>query len=356
MVATAAILLVLAGCSSDSGGSERDEGPEASASSASPDQPAIDPEAVENLDPCSLVDRDTWMTFVPRAGRATARTDTQLVDRTLGATSVAGGGGLETDDYPKYGCEVSFEKGDGRATTALSWGWYLVDLPPQKVNRIVASAGGETHNQGFYAAVTSGDLLSSTAYGVLPPADGSWVAVAAPINSKARLAGEDDPLGTMDDRMLEVLDLVAASGDATPILLPEACPDPEDELITSVIGDVAQARGSDDGAGRTVCLYRNQEEDATLRLRMGSDPGVVSELADGTGTSGQDAFEGPDGTDGAAASAPSGLAAGYLVESAGSSYASASVEQQIAHQTPRVDEGALTSLLEAAYSIAAGTN
>lgn len=356
---TALTLLLLAGCSREGDrpdADQRDDESTSAPTTSSPTEatePAVDPEAPENLDPCSLVDRDVWITFVPRADRATARIDPQLVDRTLGARSLVGGGGLEADDLPKYGCEVASVDEAGRVTPVLSWGWYLVDLPPQKVNKIVANAGGETHNQGSYAAVTSGDLLVATAYGVLPPDSGSWVAADVPINSKARLAGSDDPLGTMDDRLLAILDLVATSGDKTPILLPDLCPEPEESLVTSVVGEVNQARGFNDGEGRTLCLYRNEQEDATLRLRVGSNPEAVTSITEAT--TGQDPFEGPDGTEGEAVTTADGTATGYLVESSGSAYAFASVEHQIPHQSPRVDRQALTALLEAAYAIA-GTN
>lgn len=361
---TALTLLLLAGCSGEGDrrdADQRDEESTSAPTTSSPEEaiePAVDPEAPENLDPCSLVDRDTWITFVPRAQRATARTDPQLVDRTLGARSLVGGGGLEADDLPKYGCEVAVVDDAGRASPVLSWGWYLVDLPPQKVNKITADAGAEAHNQGSYAAVTSGDLLVATAYGVLPPDNGSWAAADAVITSKARLARKDDPLGTMDDRLLAILDMVATKGDKTPILLPDLCPEPEKPLVTSVIGEVNQARGFDDGAGRTLCLYRNEQEDVTLRLRVGSNTEVVASITgrSSTGATGQDSFEGPDATEGEAVTTANGTASGYLAESAGSAYAFASVEHQIPHQSPRVDRRALTALLEAAYAIAAGTN
>lgn len=355
--------LLLSGCSG--GAEEPDAEPTATGTStsgsveSSPEEPAVDPEASENLDPCSVVARKAWVTFVPRAQREAARLEPQLVDRALGLKSLIGGGGLEADDYPKYGCEVRYDGGGGRETTAIAWGWYLVDLPPQKVNKIVASAGGETHNQGSYAAVTSGDLLVSTAYGVLPPDNGFWVAADARIDSKPRLADSDSPLGTMDERLLGVLDFLAPQVDKTPILLPERCPDPTEPDITSVIGEVKQARGSDDGEAELVCLYRNQQQDVTLRLRVGSDaPETVAHLLEGSGEDGrkQDSFEGPDDTVGAAVTSPNGIAAGYLVESSRSTYAIASVEQQIPHQTPRVSRSALIRVLEAAHTIAAGTN
>ncbi len=356
-------MLVLAGCSGDPDEPDaQPAGPGTSTSAtteSSREEPAVDPEAAENLDPCSVVDREAWETFVPRAQRDAARLEPQLVERTLGIVSLLGARGLQADDLPKYGCEVRYVEGGGEETTAIAWGWYLVDLPPQKVNMIVATAGGKTHDRGTYAAVTTTDLLSATAYGIVPPGNGFWVAADSEFGSKARLAGSDSPMGTIEERLLSVLDFLAPQVDKTPVLLPERCPEPADRDVAAVIGEVQQARGSDDGAGELVCLYRNEQYNATLRLRDGSDaPETVADLLDGRGVGvrEQDSFEGPGGTIGEAVTASTGVGVGYLVESSRSTYATASVEHQIPHQTPRVPREALIRVLEAAHTIAAGTN
>jgi hypothetical protein len=55
-------------------------------------------------------------------------------------------------------------------------------------------------------------------------------------------------------------------------VLPEACPLQDDPQVRAVIGKATTARGSDNGAGKIQCLYRNPERDRLLRLTAGPIP------------------------------------------------------------------------------------
>lgn len=284
LLAVVLAVVLLAGCSGGpSDPSDQAEPTNGASESTDPDdapepdesdepaepEPTADVAAVENLNPCESLAPQEWRPFVPRAQRESVRLHTEL---TGVITLLDGIGALIQDDTPKYGCVVSHPDQDGGEVDVVAWGWFLGEFGPTDVNEILASAGGDATDRG-YAAITTSDITTVNGYGYHPDAEvGFWVMAK---DSAARRFREGDPAErkkTTDD-VLAVLDSLSLERDAQArVLLPEACPLQDDPQVRAVIGRATTARGSDDGAGRIQCLYRNPERDRTLRLTAGAIP------------------------------------------------------------------------------------
>lgn len=358
LVACAALLLTA--CSGD----PREDSPgrddsttspsESTSESASASAEPIDVDATDNLDPCTIVPRDTWLTFVPKNQRDTARAQQQLTELPLGATSRVGT--FTNDDHPKYACVVTY----GDAEAAVAWGWYLGPFTPQTVNKMFADVGGTEHDMGTYVAVTGGGFLTANAVGLTPYDTGFFIAVDAPVSSKSRLEKEPAEDGSgevfaMDRRMLDVLDLIDERADTQPrVLLPEGCPAVDDPAIRSVMGKAKFARGSNDGEGQQFCLYRNPDRGAVLRLRGGTGTqDALEDLLDASASEGRakDSFEGSSGAEGAAVTSTTGSATGTLVDLDELRYAFADVTPELLEgDAPPVPREAFIALLESFYA------
>jgi hypothetical protein len=279
-VLLASVLLV--GCSGGSSGSSDGEGEPTNGTSeptdtddpAEPDEPAepeptADVAAAENLNPCESLAPEEWRSFVPRAQRESVRLHTEL---TSAITLLDAIGAFVIDDTPKYGCVVSHPDEDGGEVDVVAWGWFLGQFGPTDVNEILATAGGTATDRG-YAAITTSDFATVNGYGYHADEEvGFWVLAK---DSAARRFRELDPAARQrtTDKLLAVLDSLSLERDAQPrVLLPEACPRQDDPQVVAVIGKATTARGSDNGAGKIQCLYRNPERDRTLRLTAGPIP------------------------------------------------------------------------------------
>jgi hypothetical protein len=271
--------LILAGCSggssdpSDGGGEPTDQTSESADTEGSDEpvepEPTADVAAVENINPCESLAPQEWRSFVPRAQRDSVRLHTEL---TSSITLLDAIGALTLDDTPKYGCVVSHPKQDGGEVDVAAWGWFLGKFGPANVNEILAAAGGTATDRG-YAAITSSDFTTVNGYGYHPAEEvGFWVLVK---DSVVRRFEEGDPAKRQrtTDKLLAVLDSLSLERDAQPrVLLPEACPRQDDPQVRAVIGRATTARGSDNGAGKIQCLYRNPDRDRQLRLTAGPIP------------------------------------------------------------------------------------
>lgn len=277
--------LLLAGCSGGSSGPTDGEGGAGQETSAptDPDQttepdestepaepePTVDVAAVENLNPCESLAPEEWRSFVPRAQRDSVRLRTELTGAITLLDAISA---LVVDDTPKYACVVSHPDKDGGEVEVAAWGWFLGPFGPADVNEILAAAGGSATDRG-YAAITTSDIATVNGYGYHPDEEvGFWVLVK---DSAARRFQELDPAkrARTTERLLAVLDSLSLERDAQPrVLLPEACPRQDDPRVRAVIGAATIARGSDNGAGKVQCLYRNPERDRTLRLTAGPIP------------------------------------------------------------------------------------
>lgn len=271
--------LLVAGCSGGSSGPSDGEGGPTDGTSEStdtdePDEPAepeptADPAAVENINPCESLTPEEWRSFVPRAQRDSVRLHTEL---TGAITLLDAIGAFVIDDTPKYGCVVSHPDEDGGEVDVVAWGWFLGKFGPTDVNEILATAGGTATDRG-YAAITTSDFATVNGYGYHADEEvGFWVLAK---DSAARRFRELDPAARQrtTDKLLAVLDSLSLERDAQPRLLPpEACPRQDDPQVVAVIGKATTARGSDNGAGKVQCLYRNPERDRTLRLTAGPIP------------------------------------------------------------------------------------
>lgn len=274
--------LLLAGCTGGSSDPSDGEGEPTNGTSESTDtdgsdgpdgpdepEPTADVAAVENLNPCESLAPEEWRSFVPPAQRDSVRLHTEL---TGSITLLDAIGALIVDDTPKYGCVVSHPDKDGGEVDVAAWGWFLGKFGPTDVNEIVASAGGTATDRG-YAAITTSDLTTVNGYGYHANEEvGFWVLVK---DSAARRFEELDAAARerTTDQLLAVLDSLSLERDAQPrVLLPAACPRHDDPQVREVVGKATTARGSDNGAGKIQCLYRNPERDRLLRLTAGPIP------------------------------------------------------------------------------------
>ncbi|UUZ60000.1 hypothetical protein [Nocardioides sp. B-3] len=317
----------------------------------------FDVNAAENLDPCMMVPKETWLTFVPKGNRDDARARQQLLDRPLGTTSL-----LSTfikDEYPKYACVVTYDS-PKTEISAVAPGLVPRPLSPAEGQQDLRRWGRDGARPRHLRRCDGGDLLTANAVGLTSYDAGFFVTVDAPIGSDRRLDQEQDADGKgkvfrMDRRMLDVLDLIAEYKDTQPpIQLPEGCPEPQDSAITAVMGKVRYARGSHDGEGTQFCLYRNPERGTVLRLRGGAG---TQEVLDGllatleAEARQQDRFDGSTGARGRAATASNGLAAGSPVDTEELRYAFADVEiDDFERDAPKIPRPALIELLEAYYA------
>ncbi|MCP3422527.1 hypothetical protein [Nocardioides pinisoli] len=275
------VTLLLAGCSGGSsvpsdredratGGTSETADADADAGEPEPAaEPTADVNAVDNLNPCEEVDPEDWRPFVPPGKRESVRLHSEL---TGPITTLSAIGALIQDDNPKYGCIVSHPGRNGQEVDVVAWGWFLGKFGPTDVNRILALAGGDATNR-TYAAITTSDIASVNAYGYHADEEvGFWVIAR---DDAGRRFQERDPAKRQrtTDRLIAVLDALSLERDAQPrVLLPEACPRQDDPRVRAVIGTATTARGSDDGAGKVQCLYRNPERDRVLRLTAGPIP------------------------------------------------------------------------------------
>ncbi|MFC7361396.1 hypothetical protein [Nocardioides astragali] len=277
--------LLLAGCSGGSSDPSDGEGEPTNRTSESTDtddpaeadgstepaepEPTADGAAVENINPCESLAPEEWRSFVPAAQRVSVRLHTEL---TSSITLLDAIGALVVDDTTKYGCVVSHPDKDGGEVDVAAWGWFLGKFGPTDVNEILGSAGGTATDRG-YAAITTSDFTTVNGYGYHANEEvGFWVLVK---DSAARRFDEGSAAQRKKttDQLLAVLDSLSLERDEQPrVLLPEACPRPDDPQVRAVIGQATTARGSDDGAGKIQCLYRNPERDRLLRLTAGPIP------------------------------------------------------------------------------------
>lgn len=352
IVATlAAAVLVLTACtgegSSDADGATTTPTESTPTSSESPAAEPIDVGAADNLDPCTIVPRKTWLTFVPKGERDTARAQPELTDLPLGTKTSFGG--FTADGYPQYACVVTYGARD--LEPAGAWGWYLGPFTPQMVNKMYAELGGTEHNMGGYAAVTGRDTLTSNAVGLGDDNLGFFVVVDAPVTSRTTT----DDLSAMDQRKLEVLDLLSLRQGAQPrTLLPAGCPGVRDAAITAVMGKVKFARGSNDGEGGQFCLYRNPDRGQVLRLRGGAGTQeVLDGILDDSAADGRDKdrFDGSSGAEGRAVTTTTGSAVGTLIDDVALRYAFADIEREfLVDDAPPVSRPDFIALLESFYA------
>lgn len=365
LVATLLLTLLLAGCSGDGspdpseGGGEPANGtsestdtddpsePDESTEPAEP-EPTADVAAVENVNPCESLAPEEWRSFVPRAQRESVRLHTEL---TSAITLLDAIGALVVDDTPKYGCVVSHPDKDGGEVDVAAWGWFLGKFGPSDLNEILASAGGTATDRG-YAAVTTSDFTTVNGYGYHADEEvGFWVLVQ---DSAARRFDELDPAARQrtTDKLHAVLDSLSLERDAQPrVLLPEACPRQDDPQVRAVIGEATTARGSDNGAGKIQCLYRNPEWDRQLRLTAGPIPqehadALVADAASPAQRANR--FPVDDGDAGIAIVVPaSGTATSALVHSDELLAAFAAVEfGNVGVKAPKVPRPAVIELLQ----------
>jgi hypothetical protein len=359
LFATLLATLLLAGCSGGSSGPSDGEGEPTDGTSestgtdepAEPDEPepTADVAAVENLNPCESLAPEEWRSFVPRAQRESVRLHTEL---TSAITLLDAIGALVVDDTPKYGCVVSHPDKDGGEVDVAAWGWFLGKFGPTDVNEILAAAGGSATDRG-YAAITTSDIATVNGYGYHANEEvGFWVLVK---DSAARRFEELDPAARQrtTDKLLAVLDSLSLERDAQPrVLLPDACPRQDDPQVRAVIGEATTARGSDNGAGKIQCLYRNPERDRQLRLTAGPIPQEQADalVADAAGPAQRaNRFPVDEGDAGIAIVVPgSGTANSALVHSDELLAAFAAVEfGNLGLEAPTVSRGAVIDLLEA---------
>jgi hypothetical protein len=364
LAAPIAVLLasvLLAGCSGGSSGSSDGEGEPTNGTSeptdtddpAEPDEPAepeptADVAAAENLNPCESLAPEEWRSFVPRAQRESVRLHTEL---TSAITLLDAIGAFVIDDTPKYGCVVSHPDEDGGEVDVVAWGWFLGQFGPTDVNEILATAGGTATDRG-YAAITTSDFATVNGYGYHADEEvGFWVLAK---DSAARRFRELDPAARQrtTDKLLAVLDSLSLERDAQPrVLLPEACPRQDDPQVVAVIGKATTARGSDNGAGKIQCLYRNPERDRTLRLTAGPIPQEQADaLVADAASPGQreNVFPVDEGDAGLAIVVPgNGTANSALVHSDELLAAFAAVEfGNLGVEAPKVSRQALIDLLQ----------
>jgi hypothetical protein len=355
-VLLASVLLV--GCSGGSSGSSDGEGEPTNGTSeptdtddpAEPDEPepTADVAAAENLNPCESLAPEEWRSFVPRAQRESVRLHTEL---TSAITLLDAIGAFVIDDTPKYGCVVSHPDEDGGEVDVVAWGWFLGQFGPTDVNEILATAGGTATDRG-YAAITTSDFATVNGYGYhADEGVGFWVLAK---DSAARRFRELDPAARQrtTDKLLAVLDSLSLERDAQPrVLLPEACPRQDDPQVVAVIGKATTARGSDNGAGKIQCLYRNPERDRTLRLTAGPIPQEQADaLVADAASPGQreNVFPVDEGDAGLAIVVPgNGTANSALVHSDELLAAFAAVEfGNLGVEAPKVSRQALIDLLQ----------
>ncbi|MDR7255354.1 hypothetical protein J2X46_004356 [Nocardioides sp. BE266] len=348
--------LLLAGCSGGSSDPADGDGGPSSGTSGSTDadptesadpaepEPTADPAAAENTNPCESLDPQEWQPFVPKAQLESVRLHTEL---TGPITLLDAIGALIQDDTPKYGCVVSYPGKDGNDVDVVAWGWFLGKFGPDNVNRILSSAGGTATDRG-YAAITTSDILSVNGYGYHANEEvGFWVIAK---DSAARRFDELDPAKrkATTDKLLAVLDSLSLERDDQPkVLLPEACPGQDDPQVRAVIGTATTARGSDNGAGKIQCLYRNPGRDRTLRLTTGPIP---QEQADALASQkGKDTFPVDEGDTGLAIAVPgSGTATSALVHTDDLLASFAAVEfGNLGVKAPNVPRPAVITLLKA---------
>lgn len=363
VAALATAVLVLTACtgdpvedSSDADGSATTPSESTPTPSESTQAEPIDVNAADNLDPCTIVPRKTWLTFVPQGERDTARAQPELTDLPLGPKTMSGG--FTRDGHPQYACVVTYGARDPEP--AAAWGWYLGPFTAQMINKMYADLGGTEHNMGTYAAVTGGDPITTNAVGLIGVDTGFFVVVDAPLTSRSRVEMEPAEDGTgdvfvMDRRKLEVLDLMSLRAGSQPrILLPDGCPGPRDAAITSVMGKVEFARGSNDGEGEQFCLYRNPERGTVLRLQGGAGTQEgLQELLDDLAADGRDKdrFAGSSGAEGRVVTTTTGSAAGNLIDTDERRYVLADLDPEfLVDDAPPVPRKALITLLESFYA------
>jgi hypothetical protein len=350
--------LLLAGCSGGSSDPSAGEGGATNGTPAPSDtdgsdepaepEPTADVAAVENINPCESLAPEEWRSFVPRAQRESVRLHTELIGPITLLDAI---GALVVDDTPKYGCVVSHPDKHGGEVDVAAWGWFLGKFGPTDVNEILASAGGTATDRG-YAAITTSDFATVNGYGYHANEEvGFWVLAK---DSAARRFEELDPAKRQrtTDKLLAVLDSLSLERDDQPrVLLPEACPRQDDPRVRAVIGQATTARGSDNGAGKIQCLYRNPERDRVLRLTAGPIP---QEQADALAADAaqpaqrENRFPVEEGDAGIAIVTSGGTASSALVHSDELLAAFAAVEfGNLGVRAPKVPRAAVVDLLQA---------
>lgn len=357
--------LLLAGCTSGASDPSGNEGESTDGTSESTDaddpaetdgaeepaepEPTADIAAAENINPCESLTPQEWRSFVPRAQRESVRIRTEL---TSSATLQGSIGALIQDDTPKYGCVVSHPDDDGGEVDVVAWGWFLGTFGPDNVNDILASAGGTPTDRG-YAAITTSDFTTVNGYGYHADEEvGFWVMAKDSAARRFRELDAEQRKKTTD-KLLAVLDSLSLERDDQPrVLLPQACPRQDDPQVRAAIGRATTARGSDDGAGKIQCLYRNPERDRLLRLTAGAIPqeqadALVADAARPSQPGSSFAVE--DGEVGIAVVVPgAGTASSALVHTDELLAAFAAVELgNLGVRAPRVSRSSVIALLQA---------
>jgi hypothetical protein len=291
-----ALLLALTACSDGGGGENASSNDSTSAEattsptgspSASPtasDTEAAEPGVPEVPDPCQMVPEETWQQLVP-----TKRRSHVVLERIFTTSS----GILISDSRVRYACAVTFKDNDN---TAMIWGYYPGKFTADDLEKLLDSAGGTViSDQLGFPAVTSGDFVSSDAYGIVGTT-GLFVTISEKTDSV--VSG-----GRAKDRvliaMLGALGEQMESTEPQPkVLLPEFCPAVDSPEVVAVRGRVDYARGGDDGSGHQWCLYRDVRAGADLRLEAYhfTDEYFASFYDQTKGNpNGVDMFDGPPG-------------------------------------------------------------
>jgi hypothetical protein len=254
-------VLLLSGCSGGGSGSEDSpSGSPAPASSsasgspsASPSAPASEAAETEVLDPCEMVPEETWHQFLPPK-----RVDHAVLTRRF----VTQPGILINDDRTRYACQVGFDDND---SVPLMWGYFPGSFFSDDLRKLLKGAGGTpiVRQLGFLA-FTSGDFISSDAYGIVGTT-GLFVSADEKVNSI--LPGNKR---TSEKLLVSVMRSLGKHVDASVVQpkrqVPDLCPAPAGGEVSAAYGEVDLARGGDDGDGHQWCLYRSVGRRADLVL------------------------------------------------------------------------------------------
>lgn len=253
--------LLLTGCSGGSGSEDDSAGSAPSSSSASasggpsasPSASATEAAGTEVLDPCDMVPEETWHRLL-----SPKRVDHAVLTRRF----VTQPGILINDDRTRYACQVGFDDND---SAPLTWGYFPGTFFSDDLSKLLKGAGGTsiTAKLGFLG-VTSGDFVSSDAYGIVGTT-GLFVSADEKIDSIL-----PDQERTPDKLLVAVMRSLGKHVDASVVQpkrqVPELCPAPAGDEVSAAYGAVDLARGGDDGNGHEWCLYRSVRRGADLRL------------------------------------------------------------------------------------------